>query len=387
MDTNISTCPIYDPVSMPDLKELIEGRRYSCKIDNRMSMLVKCDECNSWVVKAGKMNAKKLEQEYVFCNGECQRKSQSSGVLKEKKRRVFLEKYGVDNPSSCLDVQDRKRQNSIEKYGCDFNSLPGIKAKRKATWIKNYGCDNPNKSPTIMAKRRATTLEKYGCEHYLGTKEAHDSLREYSMATYGVEHHMKSPKFMHDVFEKGFLDKHGVSNPLQLEKVKNKIRATCMAKYGVDNALKTPKARAAFYLALNNNDNLSSRVEDEFFVYLQDYTEAHGFTAQRQINIKDRWIIDFYIPEIDTYVEFDGAFWHGTNKTIEELQRCVNESTSKNGIWKGILSNKHKDNKVNRWFEVCGKKLVRVLDEDYLKAKKQGNVKDMIEKLLGTGEI
>lgn len=379
-------CPIYDQKLMLDFKELIDGRRYSCKINNRASMVAKCDECNSWFVKEGKMNAEKLEQDYVFCNSECQRKSQSSGVLKEKKRRVFLEKYGVDNPSSCLEVQDRKRKNSIEKHGCDFNSLPGIKAKRKATWIKNYGCDNPNKSPEIMAKRRATTLEKYGCKDYLGTQEARDFLKEYSMKTYGVEHFMQSQEFR-DIKDGEFYDKHGVENPLQLEEIKNKIRATCMQKYGVDNALKTPKARAAFYLALNNNTNLSSKIEEEFYECLQEHGKECGYTVRHQINIKDRWIIDFYIPEIDTYIEFDGVFWHGINKTIEELQELVDKSKTKTGIWKGILNNKHKDAKVNKWFEVCGKKLVRLTDEDYLKAKNQGNVKVMIENLLGRAGV
>lgn len=385
MSAIITSCPIYDPILMLDFKELTDGRRCSCKINNRMSMVAKCDECNSWFVKEGKINAKKLEQDYVFCNRECQRKSQSSGVLKEKKRRVFLEKYGVDNPSSCLDVQDKKRKNSIEKYGCNFSSLPEVKAKRKATWVKNYGYDNPNKVPEIIEKRRATTLEKYGCEDYLGTQEARDRLREYSMKTYGVEHFMKSPEFMHDVFEQWCLGKYGVSNPQKAESVKAKTRSTCMLKYGVDNALKTQKARDAFYLALNNNTNLSSKIEDEFFLCLKEYVEVLGYTAQHQINIKDRWLIDFYIPEIDTYIEFDGVFWHGINKTIEELQENIDKSKSKTGIWKAILNKKHRDSKENKWFKVCGKKLVRITDEDYLKAKKQGNVNVVLDNLLGTG--
>lgn len=384
MNVNITTCPIYDPSLMLDFKESIKDRRYSCKINNGMSMVAKCDECNSWFVKAG-LQMKKLEQEYVFCNRECQRKSQSSGALKEKKRRVFLEKYGVDNPSSSLAIQDKKRTNSIEKHGCNFSSLPEVKAKRKATWIKNYGCDNPNKSPEVMAKRRATTLKKYGCEDYLGTKEARNGLREYSMKTYGTEHFMQSPEFMHDVFEQGFINKYGVSNPQKVEAVKAKVRATCMVKYGVDNTLKTPKAREAFYLALNNNTCLSSKIEDEFFACLQGHVGSLGYTAQHQINIRDRWLVDFYIPEIDTYIEFDGVFWHGINKTIEELQEQVDKSKSKTGIWKAVLNKKHKDSKENKWFKVCGKKLVRITDEEYLKAKKQGNVKEMLDKLLGTG--
>ena len=378
---NAENCSMFVPELMLENKELIEGRRYSCTINNRLNVIARCDECNSWFVKSG-MNTKKLKQEYMFCNNECQRKSQSSGVLKEKKRRVFLEKYGVDNPSSCLEVQDKKRKNSIDKHGCNFSSLPEVKAKRKATWIKNYGCDNPNKSPEIMAKRRATTLKKYGCEDYLGTQEARDYLKNYSVETYGVDHFMKSQEYR-DIKEKDFFDRHGVKNPLQLEEVKDKVRATCMAKYGVDNALKTDKARTAFYLALNNNTNLSSKIEDEFFECLQEYGTEHGYTVQHQVNIKDRWIIDFYIPELDTYIEFDGVFWHGINKTIEELQEHVNKSRTKTGIWKGILNNKHKDAKVNKWFEVCGKKLVRITDEEYLKAKKQGNVKELLEKLIG----
>ena len=385
MNTNTIICPVYDPILMLDLKELVEGRRYSCKINSRISMIATCDECNSWFVKAG-LQMKKLEQEYVFCNNACQRKSQSSGILKEKKRKIFLEKYGVDNPSACLEVQNKKRINSIEKHGCNFSSLLEVKEKRKATWLKNYGCDNPNKSQAVMAKRRATTLEKYGCEDYLGTKEAKDFLKEYSMKTYGTESIMQSTEFMHDVFEQGFINKYGVCNPQKIEVVKAKVRATCMAKYGVDNVLKTQKARDAFYLALNNNTSLSSKIEDEFFVCLQEFANKHSYTVQRQVNIRDRWIIDFYIPEIDTYIEFDGVFWHGINKTIEELHEHANESKTKAGIWKGVLKNKHKDAKVNKWFEVCGKKLVRILDEEYLKAKKQGNVKEMLDNLLGTGK-
>lgn len=75
MDINTTIYPTYDPILMLDLKGLVEGRRYSRKINNRMSLLVKCDECNEWLVKAG-LQMKKLEDEEYL-------KAKKQGNVKE----------------------------------------------------------------------------------------------------------------------------------------------------------------------------------------------------------------------------------------------------------------------------------------------------------------
>ena len=75
----------------------------------------------------------------------------------------------------------------------------------------------------------------------------------------------------------------------------------------------------------------------------------------RQITING-WSIDFYIISIDTYVQFDGTYWHGLNRSIEEIKEFKHPRD------KDIFDTMQRDVLQNEWFKTHNLNLVRVID-------------------------
>jgi len=62
---------------------------------------------------------------------------------------------------------------------------------------------------------------------------------------------------------------------------------------------------------------------------------------------KRPWLVDFYVKEIDTYVEVDGVFWHGINNNKERPSIV-----------------RKKDKVKNQWFAENNHRLVRITDKE-----------------------
>lgn len=70
------------------------------------------------------------------------------------------------------------------------------------------------------------------------------------------------------------------------------------------------------------------------------------------------WPIDFYIPSIDTYVQFDGVYWHGLDRPIELIR------ASKLVRDQAIVKKWETDRKQDEWFATQRLRLVRITDMD-----------------------
>ena len=69
--------------------------------------------------------------------------------------------------------------------------------------------------------------------------------------------------------------------------------------------------------------------------------------------------IDFYISSIDTYVQFDGVYLHGLDRSFEEI------SLFKNPRDKTILGTFKRDLLQAETFKSLGFILVRITDKDF----------------------
>ncbi len=70
------------------------------------------------------------------------------------------------------------------------------------------------------------------------------------------------------------------------------------------------------------------------------------------------WHIDLKILSLDTYVQLDGVYWHGLDRTVEQLR----ESTSSRDA--AILQAYERDRVQDAWFAAHGMRLVRVTDRE-----------------------
>jgi very-short-patch-repair endonuclease len=98
----------------------------------------------------------------------------------------------------------------------------------------------------------------------------------------------------------------------------------------------------------------------------------HFSTVERQVTIPGtRWSIDFYVKSIDIYVQFDGVYWHGLDRSIELIGG--HRSSRDAVIHKKFLTDRAQDT----WFKATGKRLVRITDREFKQMES-----DVLQKLV-----
>lgn len=143
----------------------------------------------------------------------------------------------------------------------------------KNTCLKKYGTNNPTKLDNVQHKMKQTTLERYGVE-----------------------------------------------NVFQSDLIKEKIKNTLKSRYNVDNI------RKSAYMIKRLNDNKDKIVEkrnntkkiNKTFNTSKPEEECYEFLVSKFNNVKRQYTsinyhfaCDFYIPNIDTYVELNNHWTHG----------------------------------------------------------------------------
>ena len=93
-----------------------------------------------------------------FCSFECGMKYRDN-----KKKKTYLEHYGVINIFCKADIQQKAKAKAHSKE---------TDQKRKATCIKKYGVDNPSQCTIIKQKKIQTCLKNHGCICGLQTTKA-----------------------------------------------------------------------------------------------------------------------------------------------------------------------------------------------------------------------
>lgn len=179
-----------------------------------------------------------------------------------------------------------------------------IRKRTQQTCLKRYGVDNPGKSPEVRARRRQTTIERYG-----------------------VAHHW------------------------QASEIRNKT----------DWDLRNERGHATMKLRGSYG---KSKVEDAYYASL---CETHGVeNVERQATpIGTHWPIDFYVKSIDTWIQFDGVYWHGLDRPLEIITKHQTKRDVQ--IHKKWLTDREQD----KWFEERGLKLIRITDRQFIQEQKE----------------
>lgn len=155
-------------------------------------------------------------------------------------------------------------------------------------------------------------MEKYGSEYYIGSKDCLEKTVGFSKQNYNVDWFTKS------------------------EEIKNKAKETMLKRYGVEYSMQIPKNKEYMsylmssyemqerrYNTMKRNHTFnSSSTEEEFFLYIKSRFPK----VIRQYKDKNRYpyFCDFYIPELDYFIELQGYYTHGKHpfdpNSSEDLQ-------------------------------------------------------------------
>ena len=231
----------------------------------------------------------------------------------EKVKEYWINHYGVDNPAKTDFVKKKMRETNLRKYGFNCSSKSEIvKEKTKQTCLKRYGVEYTGQIEEAKEKSKKTCLEKYGSEYYIGSKDCLEKTIEFSKQNYNVDWFTKS------------------------EEIKNKAKETMLRRYGVEYSMQIPKNKEYMsylmssyemqerrYNTMKRNHTFnSSSTEEELFLYIKSRFPK----VVRQYKDKNRYpyFCDFYISELDYFIELQGYYTHGKHpfdpNSDEDLQ-------------------------------------------------------------------
>lgn len=245
-----------------------------------------------------------------------------------------------------LNPRNKRKKTCLEKYGSEsFTQSDLFKVKAKKTCLERYGVENPGSSKEIKEKIKATNIERYGAENVFQSEEIREQSKQTMLERYGVEHAILSP----EISKKrnlSNLQKYGVDHTFQSEEMKTKSKQTCLEKYGVENISQTKTlfedhrvsemvavGKSALQIAeeLNvsystiikfiNRSNIEynrcktrSAAEDEVAAFCKQFVDVK--TSDRILITPKE--LDIYIPSKNLAVEFNGVYWHSTNRGVEQ---------------------------------------------------------------------
>jgi len=263
---------------------------------------------------------------YVCCSRKCSGIIRCrGGLVRAKTDATNLLRYGVTNPAISASAREKCRLVTLKKHGVEhYFQSDEFKTKAKATWQRTLGVDNPLKFKEF---------------HDAGVEAARQpDIRQRAQETY-------RSNFDVNPFQHALELTHGVSNASQLP--------------DAHRWLNTPQACAKRHETMKQRGSyVKSLSEDAYHICL---CELHGSeNILRQVTVPGtRWAIDFYIKSTNTYVQFDGAYWHGLDRSLEEI---VQHRTKRDVvIHRKWLTDREQD----EWFKTHGLKLVRITDRQF----------------------
>jgi len=244
-------------------------------------------------------------------------------LIKEQTQNYNLEKYGVKNYTQAADFRKKAELTCLERYGTNnIGWDEKSKQKRNATLIKNYGVDNAFKSEQIKKDIKQKLIEHYGAKTYCESQ------------FYNKEKEMKKRKQTN-------LDKYGTIHPMKLDEFKEKQKKTIQEKYGVDNIMQSnsvvqkrmehiDKICQKTYDTKKKNHTFNSSAAEE--IIYEKLMQVFPLTQRQYTSDLYPYPCDFYIPELDLYIEYQGFFSHGDepfNKENDKHKKILEDWTHK----------------------------------------------------------
>lgn len=241
-------------------------------------------------------------------------------------------------------TRDVKRQThwcSRKCIGTGMQAGGQIRALAEQTWMDRWGTTSPSQHPDVEAKRRMTCLERFGTVSPMQVKE-HKERR--------VTNNVR---------------KYGVNSTSELSVTIIKMHQTNVARYGSKSPLAHPDVydrvdwpsvvRKNHEAMKRNGSYRKSKAEDRMYALLVERFGVENVERQAK-PVGTNWPIDFYIKPIDAWLQVDGVYWHGLDRSLEEHIRSGSpRSASIVGKW-------HVDRAQDAWFAEHNMRLVRITD-------------------------
>ena len=250
----------------------------------------------SWFRKYNIKKDKELRNKNISkSNNSYYRNKQNKLKTTQQRKRTCLEKYGVDNPAKSAEIKQKCIQTNLKRYGVEYSS----------------------KSPRILEQIKQNNLKKYGVEWVRQLPEIVDKGKKSMIEKYGVDSPLKVPEIK-EKMKRTCIEKYGVDNPSRNESIKKKISNICRQKYGVSYNCLLEQTRSKLNTEETRRKVLETKRINNTFNTSQSQQKIQKSLMRKFKNVlieykseKYPFACDFYIPEIDLYIEFQGIWTHG----------------------------------------------------------------------------
>ena len=151
-------------------------------------------------------------------------------------------------------------------------------------------------NPTKFVGRKTIIYQEYCCNKCAAKgenrgKKWYEKQKEYNIQKYGIKNNFDLPW-------------------IKKEKMRAKIRKTCLEKYGVTcNLISQESIDKMIETKRKNHTFNTSKPEEDLY----EYIKLKFPNIIRQYKDKERYpfACDFYIPELDYFIELNGMWTHG----------------------------------------------------------------------------
>lgn len=217
-------------------------------------------------------------------------------VTKEQLEQLYIKvNLSREEVAKKLNVPEYVVKRKCQKFGIKKSSDLHVQNIRKAC-LEKYGVINGGGAPEILEKIKETNRKKFGSDWYLQTDDYKRKTKE-------------------------TLEQYGVTNVFQLKEVKDKIKQTNLERYGVEHNMQNKEIRNKVDETKRKNGTFNtSKPEQEIKRLLEEKFPNVQYQYKSE---KYPFNCDFYIPELDLYIEFQGIWTHGKHpfsESVEDLE-------------------------------------------------------------------
>lgn len=314
----------------------------------------------------------------------------------ETKYRSFKEGYSHYCSSRCVNldphITTKKEESCLRAHG--VKNVLANRDKMRDSYLRKYGVDNPMKDPEIAQKSRGTYNSRYTAE------EITKKVSKTKMELYGDPYFSDREKVKNTCLERYgressmhiarecFKDMHGADNPSQLPWVQEIKARNSIERYGklfqqhhLSNDgiekfndlvfLSTHSAPEISRLTGYSQSHVSKNlIKHNLLDGFKSYGERDVFDMLISLGLEEGDIItnsrsiiptlelDFYLPEYDVAIEFNGDWFHSANYgkdhmyhyekfrrckdigiQLFQIQECEWNDPFKGKIWKSMINN------------------------------------------------
>ena len=224
----------------------------------------------------------------------------------------------IDKLKNICHISKTKEQ-SLQNYKSTMNNL--------------YGVSNPTMLQSVKSKISQTKSERYDNPKYNNIEK----MKQTKLAKYGNKFYTN-----HDKYISTCRKKYGTDNCLKIPKIRQQCLNTNVKKYGVEyfsqsQAYKDLYQNDEFIIQKQQKDYETKKKHNSFNITIPEQ-KIYQYLIQKYNDVKRQYKsekypfnCDFYIPSIDTYIEYQGFWTHGKEPYIgsEEQKNILRQLQSK----------------------------------------------------------